>query len=156
VSRSCLFTTCRLGPWLIWIVITFLKTLGKIGHHFKPLLGGRALPLSGERQVHQPLALDNSLYFGQKSGYLKALNSDSPKNFLNNNLSSAFLWTTSDNQLYFYLFLFFIWFSIIHHYLCQCQIEFKWIYISWTWKDTCQFVFSYTCWGIRKKKWGNY
>jgi len=43
------------------------------------LFGGRALPLSGERQVHQSLALDNSLYFGKKSGYLKAFNSDPPK-----------------------------------------------------------------------------
>jgi hypothetical protein len=42
------------------------KNPGQIGHHFKALFGGRALPLSGERQAHQPLALDNSLYFLSK------------------------------------------------------------------------------------------
>jgi hypothetical protein len=34
-----------------------------------------------------------------------------------------------------------IWFSIVDHYLCQCQIKFESILILWTWKWTCWFFF---------------
>jgi len=50
------------------------------------------------------------------------INFDNPKsNDLVNlsNLGSTLLWITSDNQLFFYKK---VWFPIIHHYLCQCQI----------------------------------
>jgi hypothetical protein len=36
-------------------------------------------------------------------------------------LSCTLLCTTSENQIYNFSYVF-IWFSIIHHYLCQCQI----------------------------------
>jgi hypothetical protein len=44
--------------------------------------------------------------------------------FLNNNGGSMLLHTISDNQFFFPSYVF-IWFSTIHHYLSQYQIEFK-------------------------------
>jgi hypothetical protein len=37
-------------------------------------------------------------------------------------LSSTLLHTTSVNRSFYFIFYVFIWFSIIHHYFCQCQI----------------------------------
>ncbi len=43
---------------------------------------------------------------------------------------SVLVHTTSDDQLYMYIYNVFPYdFQEIHHYLCQCQIEFKLIYI---------------------------
>jgi hypothetical protein len=47
--------------------------------------------------------------------------------FRKHNLGSTLLCTTNDDQLFF--FLMFSYFSISHHYLCQCQIKFKLTYI---------------------------
>ncbi len=50
-----------------------------------------------------------------------------------------------------------LWLSIIHYYLFQCQTKLNLIYISWTWKDACWFVFSYLCWWIRRNSdWDRY